>query len=176
MNSELDICESDYTDDEIKALIRCGKKVIAPPRESMRQKENTLRNEMTVQSIEDDGCFHIFMRKHVDYDENFSIGLEFLPGDGRQRVRLIRFNGPHEPPTSWESPSQSWHDGCHVHTANATNISAGFRADRTGVKTDLYRSYEEALGAFFREINLVDFREHFPTLGQRTLQFGKEGH
>ncbi|HUT02662.1 MAG TPA: hypothetical protein VM163_02075 [bacterium] len=169
--------ESDYTDREIDYLIRCKKRVIQPPRKKMSDVQGSLRNEMTVESVEERYHFHIFMRQNIDFNENFSIGLVFLPSDGRQKIRLIRFNGVHvHRELASDSMSSHWHECYHIHKAKAGNISAGSREDQSAVRTDRYASYEEALSEFFREIHLIDIRDHFPTPSQSSLDFGKEEH
>ena len=167
--------KSNYTDKEIDYLISCEKRVKKPPRKKMRNVQGSLRNEMTVESVEDGRLFRIFMRQNIDFNESFSIGLVFLPSDGRQKIRVIRFNGVHvHAEFASDSKSSRWHEYYHIHRARAANISAGLREDKSAVRTDRYASFEEALSEFLREIHLIDIQDHFPTLGQLSLNFGKE--
>ncbi|RLC45041.1 MAG: hypothetical protein DRH70_08220, partial [Candidatus Coatesbacteria bacterium] len=69
--------KSNYTDKEIDYLISCEKRVKKPPRKKMRNVQGSLRNEMTVESVEGGRLFRIFMRQNIDFNESFSIGLVF---------------------------------------------------------------------------------------------------
>ena len=166
---------SDYTDEEIDRLIGCKKKVVEPPQKQMRNLRGYLRNEMTVESLEEGNHFHVFMRQNITFKENFSIGLVFLPNDGRPRIRLIRFNGQHvHRELESDFKSSCWHESSHVHKAKVQNISAGLKEDRFAVRTGRYASFQEAQAEFFKEINLTDVHDYFPTLSQLSFSFGKE--
>jgi len=167
--------ESDYTDEEIERLIRCAKRVVQPPRKTMRDRQGSLRNEMTIESVEEGRHFYVFMRQNIDFNENFSIGLRFLASDGGQQICLIRFNGPHAHRELKSDSEQShWHASFHIHKAKVENISAGLKEDQFAFKTDRYASFQEAQAEFFREINLTDALDYFPLLGQLSFDLRKE--
>ncbi|MBI5526713.1 MAG: hypothetical protein HY897_10310 [Deltaproteobacteria bacterium] len=113
--------------------------------------------------------FHVFMRINEKFQENFSIGLEYVPSDEPGNIVLLRFNGPHG-----EHVLYPHHAHYHIHEAKVDAIAAGLKPERYAVVTTDYASYPEALAAFLRRINLGDADRHFPGVFQGTLGL-KEG-
>ncbi len=156
------------TQEEIDRLIRCPKVISDPPRKEMAEDRGSLRNSMKLTAKEGQREFLAFMRKNVDFSENFSIGLDYCPRDGRGRVCLLRCNGPHgEWIDDFHDPHP--HHGYHIHMARPENIEAGFRAERGAEVTKEYASYQEALCHFVRLCNIDEAVKHFPELEQLPL-------
>lgn len=83
-----------WTQEELDALIACGKRTLDPPRKSMREESGSLRNEAMLESVDGLYTFRVFIRQNVKFPENFSVGLDFVPRDEPGSVCLLRCNGP----------------------------------------------------------------------------------
>ena len=70
-----------FTKQEIEDLIHCQKKIIDPPKKEMSLADGHWRNGMNLQSEDGEHDFIVFMRKNEDFEENFAIGLIYLPKD-----------------------------------------------------------------------------------------------
>lgn len=157
-----------YTDEEIQRLISCPKKMQEPPRKNMRDDHGHQRNDMDLISTDDKHGFRVFMRINLEFPENFSIGLDYFPADEPGSITLVRYNGPHG-----EHESNPHHVTHHIHRANAENINAGLKAERSIVSAN-YAAFDEALLQFLETIGLTDVGKHFPELIQRSI-WPKEG-
>ena len=83
-------------DDEIERLITCPKQICKKPRRNMAREGRHLRNDFDCEEVGGPGLFHVFMRQHAEFPENFSIGLNYSPEPGGDSQCLFRCNGPHE--------------------------------------------------------------------------------
>ncbi len=159
-----------YSREEIDQLIRCPKMIVEPPKKELRLERGSKRNDMTLTSIDSELKFTVFMRINADFEENFSIGLEYYPKDEKGSVCLVRCNGPHGEFLGG-SMTPSAHFFYHIHMGKAENLEAGLRAERSGEPTKKFASYSEALSVFLNMINAVNVQDHFPNLHQLPLQF-----
>ena len=160
-----------YSQEEIDELISCPKVITDPPKREMRLERGSRRNNMRLLSKSDDREFTVFMRINEDFQENFSIGLEYSPKDERGSFCLLRCNGPHG--EFVESPTSS-HFLYHIHSAKPENIEAGLRAERGGEATDAYASYTQALLYFLKRINVLNVEDFFPGLSQLPFNYERE--
>jgi hypothetical protein len=162
-----------FSDDEIGALIHCPKEVSDPPRREMRSTGADHRNDMKLTSDECQGAFSVFLRRNIDFPENFSVGLIYHPNDGREALILMRCNGPHgECNGHFDASHPHW--SYHVHKATEEAIESGLRPERKAEQVDAYGSFEEAIQYFVKEINLKksDADKYFPGDSlQRILNF-----
>jgi hypothetical protein len=155
-------------------LISCPKVIADPPEREMRSERGSKRNSMELRSKQDDLEFSVFMRINEDFNENFSIGLNYSPRDERGTLCLLRCNGPHGdfvggPPT-FES-----HFRYHVHRPKAENMESGLRVESGGEPTEGYASYKDALAFFLKEVNVINASEYFPELTQPMLPLNLPG-
>jgi hypothetical protein len=149
-----------YTDEEIQNFIRCPKHIMEPPLKDFKEERGHLRNNMKLESFDGKMRFTVFMRKNEHFRENFSIGIDFNPKDEPGTFCLMRFNGPHgEHVNDILEPNP--HFGFHIHEARQEMIDAGYSPEKFAAITDTYASYEEALGAFIKKINIIDADKYF---------------
>jgi len=163
----------EYTQEEIDFLIGCEKEITEPPRKEMKIESGSKRNGMRLKAKEHDLEFSIFMRINVDFPENFSIGLEYLPKDERDNLMLIRCNGPHGEFKGAPEPS-STHFLYHIHKAKSENIRKNLRPEKYGEPTKEYGSYAQALSYFFKLVNVINAWEYFEDLDQLKFEWKGE--
>jgi hypothetical protein len=156
------------TIETIDYLIHCPKKVVDPPRKEMVLTDGHWRNSMKLQSEDGANDFSAFLRKNEDFEEDFSIGLAYLPREVRGDIILLRCNGPHGPHVLFDH-----HTAYHVHMADPGNISLGLKAERFAQITSEYASFDDALGYFLRKCNIVEADKYFPDAIQRHLFSGR---
>lgn len=159
---------SDLTKDRIDYLIHCPKTITDPPRKEMLLSNGHWRNGMKLQCMDGQHDFSVFMRKNEDFEENFSIGLIYLPREVRGDICLFRCNGPHGPHVNFEH-----HDRSHIHAAEEGALDVGLKAERSAYITVEYASFWDCLGYFVRECNIIDAEKYFPTVHQRSLFLSK---
>lgn len=156
-----------YTQEELDQLITCHKKITVRPKPVMILERRNFRNNMRLSSIDDAFEFRVFMRKHEDFSEDFSIGLLFNPLDEREEILLLRCNSPHE---RINSKSHHYHHHHHhIHIANADDINDGKRKLKNIEITEEYTIYEEALRYFISRVNIENPETHFENILQLTL-------
>ncbi len=155
---------SAYTQKEIDELIASPKHVGEPPKREMKQIHAHLRNDMTLLSSGGIvGVFRVFMRRSVDFPENFSIGLIYLPNDTRGELTLLRCNGQHGDFNGSFDPEHPHYD-YHVHRADERAIDAGLKPEKYAAITGEYASFEEALQYFLKLVGMSDsdVERYFP--------------
>lgn len=114
------------------------------------------------------------MRTHSVFDENFSIGLVYVPKDGSGEMVLLRCNGPHGEYNASFDP-QHPHTEYHVHRASEEAIRAGLRPEKRAQRTNAFASYREAVAFFLNEIHVTEAAVHFPDVyGQTSFPFTDE--
>ncbi len=162
-----------YTQLEIDALIVCEKAIVDPPKKSSKLEGGDFRNNMKLSGPSDvTGEFVVFMRQCEDFQENFSIGLRYLPKDGRPEIGLLRCNGQHGVfNASVYKDSEHSHWGYHIHKGSEHSLKLGFAADKFAEHTKEYASYEEAIAYFVVAINIrkSDIDRHFEVRSQKGL-------
>ncbi len=149
---------SGLTQPQLDALVSCQKTVTEPPRRAMRTEHRHQRNDMRLTSTDGAHHFRAFFRQSLEFDEDFSIGLEYIPTDGRSFI-LLRMNGQHD--VSNDPQEARAHFRHHVHRAAAEQVCQGFFNSLPSEPTDLYASFREAIVAFFSEVGIIEQPERF---------------
>jgi len=152
-----------YTDELIARLVGCAKKITKPPSKNLKSDRGHLKNDFEIESEDGEHRFVCFVRVNEKFQENFSVGLDYLPKDEPGSVMLLRCNGPHGP-----TKVPSHHTISHIHRASANTINKGLRPESEIDITDAYSSYQEAIQYFLKTTNIRDDGPYFPT-GQLTL-------
>ena len=149
-------------------LVACPKQIIQPPKKAMTTVNGSQRNGMRVVCAKG-RQFSVFMRISEEFNENFSIGLQYEPPDDSP-VILLRCNGPHGEVVQSLTDQLPEHYDTHIHRATEENIREGRRPESGAVATRDYATYAEALKVFLGLANIEWTREHFPELSnQKTL-------
>lgn len=81
------------SDEIINRLITEEKIITEPPKRDFKVENQHLRNEFHLTSSDGQRQFSVFMRKHIEFIENFSIGLVYHSEEGA--INLFRCNGNH---------------------------------------------------------------------------------
>ena len=149
-----------YSPDDIDRLLGCPKKITKPPRKEMKAERGSLRNNLELISVDGSDRFSVFLRQNERLKEGFSIGLKYHPADG-QSFNVFRCNGPHGNHLDIKREGHS-HYHYHIHMVDVNSLNDGFILERSAEMTDGYASFEEAIGFFFKKINLLDAKEYFP--------------
>jgi hypothetical protein len=158
-----------FTEQDIANLIACRKEVVDPPRREMKLEGKMKRNEMTLRSADKKHEFRVFMRQTEEFQENFSIGLVYLPHEDPGEFVLIRCNGQHGGTRLFPH-----HAVYHIHSIRAEDLNAGIKEPRMVEQSIEYASFAEALRIFCHRINLDSADQYFPGLVQRRLFQGEE--
>lgn len=159
-----------YTDEDFTQLIACPKRVSQPPRKEMRTDGQMLRNEMEFESMDGKHAFRAFIRQSRSFNENFSLGIDYLPKDEPGSFCLLRCNGMHG-----GHKVHPHHLNCHIHRSKAEDVNAGLRVERHIEPTSEYAAFRDALRYFLHKVNVQtsDLSQYFPGLSQGEL-FGGE--
>lgn len=163
------------TDFEIQALIKAPKKIVhKDPVKGFRKEDRHHRCSLELESVsEEKKKFKVFIRQSVEFIEDFSIGLQYEINISLLKiVTLIRYNGPHGESIRH---SDGHYNKPHIHRLTETEIASGSMMPQEKHRkiTDKYRTFEEALSIFFRDIGAINFVEHFPELRQTRLFNGQ---
>ncbi len=153
-----------YTDEELNELVKCPKCVDEPPLRQMKQERGSLRNNMTLRSKDGNFRFRVFIRQSVEFEEDFSIGLDYLPKDEAGSICLLRCNGQHGANMAFPH-----HLNYHIHRAKAEDVNAGIKTERHIEITSDYAAFLEGLAYFLRLISVEDVDRYFPGLRQKNL-------
>ena len=116
--------------------------------------------------------FPVFIRQHLRFTRNFSIGLRYTANQGKlTTITLARYNGPHgetsiAPDGHYALP--------HIHYITADEIAKGHTHPQENHRevTDRYETLEEALRVFFRDTATLNYEGFFPDLLQGRLFSG----
>ncbi len=160
-----------FSDPEIHELIACEKTISDPPARALKLVGADWRNNAKLNSAAyPHGVFFMFMRRNEDFPENFSVGLQYQPNDGRTEITLLRCNGKHGIFTGL-GDAQHPHWDFHIHTASESAQDAGFAPEKYAAQSTAFASYEQAVQHFVRMVNIVsiDAHKHFPDRSQGTL-------
>ena len=161
--------QKSYSQEEIDRLISCPKEITKPPHKEMRSDRGHLRNDMDLREIDGKADFSVYIRINETFRENFSIGLDYYPGDEPGAVPLIRCNGQHSEHNPDPLHGGTAHYDFHVHRVTAAAIDDGASPLKEAHRTEKYASFEEALRYFIRITGIKDADRHFPQLRQPSL-------
>jgi len=92
------------------------------------------------------------------FQENFSVGLDYIRKDEPGSIALLRCNGEHGPHKLYDH-----HHFCHVHRATAETIQKGVRPESVIEVTEEYSLYQEAIDYFLNLVHIKGGDAFFPT-------------
>lgn len=161
--------ENSYSQQFLDDLIKTPKKILEPSKKEMRLENKHYRNEFKCESQNGEFLFNVFLRQSVDFSENFSIGLRYLPKDD-ESVILCRFNGPHG---GWKDSPHHWKP--HIHLAKRENMEKGLSSESYVEITSRYTTFYDAVPTFMEYCCIIDWRSYFPDFAQIPMDFKKFG-
>lgn len=110
--------------------------------------------------------FEAFVRQNLVFIENFSIGLRYRTGDPvLGTVTLARYNGPH----GEQSRDSDGHFALpHIHRITEAELRSGSPQPQESHReiTDRYQTFDEALMAFFLDVQVMNSQDYFPSQGR----------
>jgi len=133
------------------------KRIIEVMSKEFKEEYRHLRKDFKLKSIEGEYYFRMFIRRHKDFPENFSIGLDLLPSTERG-MPLIRCNGPHYVTKDILRPNP--HYAYHIHKPNSEDVEKGLRKLSLSEITEEFSSYEEAIRYFIKTTNIINAYEY----------------
>jgi hypothetical protein len=147
-----------YTDTFIQELISCKKRIIDGPK-TLGQARGSDKTVFTMQSADGAYDFSAFISVNSQFQENFSVGLVFIPKQEKGKLCLLRVNGFHG-----ETEDIPHNSTCHIHTVRAEDIESGIKSERHIVATTAYSTVETAIRFYLTHINVIpqDISKHFP--------------
>lgn len=167
-----------WTDGQIRDLIVLPKTIRTRiPATGYREEYGHDRCDLKLVAVSRNGAtFTVFIRKHRKFIENFSLGLRHHTNDRTLgTLTLVRYNGAHgeagrQPDGHYAKP--------HVHRLTEKTLASGSTRPQARHReiTDRYRTFEQALSVFFRDIGVVDSERYFPELAQGGLFNGRPQH
>ena len=134
----------------------------------MRVEKQHERNDCVLESSDGRHRFEIFIRQSIVFEENFSIGLRYLPSDEPRSFVLVRCNGQHGGHNVFPH-----HAHYHVHRVKAHELNHGNDMEESAEITSEYALLPDALAYFCRLINLIDARDYFPQLNDQWTLFAE---
>ena len=148
-----------YTDELIKELISCQKRIVDSPKDLKMGRTSFLKRHFTLMSVDGNYNFNGFITQSLIFSENFSIGLVFNPKGEKGTIVLLRCNGPHG-----GTKITSHHATCHIHRATAERINTGLKPEGNIELTQEYSTIESAIQFYVKHINLLpdDKQKYFP--------------
>jgi hypothetical protein len=160
-------------DQEFQNLITCPKRIaVKPKKDAVIQKGSEQYGFQLAAMADATQKFRVFLRKNTTFAENFSVGMDYLAPVGDD-LCLVRFNGYHAHRN--QVGDQAYFEDFHIHQATEEALSQGLKAENFASPTQDYRTFEEAIAAFWKHVNIQDdCLEHFPFLNNLTqlkLQF-----
>lgn len=157
-----------YTDQFIEELIICPKTIIEAPKDSgiSRGSHKTVFGMSSIDGLYN---FNGFISRNTFFQENFSIGLVYVPKEEKGKICLLRCNGLHG-----ETIGIPHHSFFHIHTVKADDINNGIKVEKHIEKTEEYSTLENAIQFYLKRINILptDRQKYFPPpSGQIELDF-----
>lgn len=140
-------------DDEISSLI--SEEKILPydyqKRMKPKKKQGAQHEEHEMEFTGKNGhSFMIVLRKNrLDFND-FSVILRYKDDKTGIWYNLVRFNGKH---THTNNLERNTFSGFHIHTATQRYQEAGLRIENYAERTELYRTFEEAVVRFIERTN-----------------------
>lgn len=152
------------TDDLINKFITEEKIIIEPPKKDFKEENQHLRNDFQLTSSDGERKYSVFIRKHIQFMENFSIGLVFHSDEGTS-YNLFRCNGNHGE-IVFDILNPRPHFGYHTHKITAELLDNNINDPKQSELTREYASYEQAMNYFCRYVNIIDAGKYFPGINQ----------
>lgn len=113
--------------------------------------------------------FAVFVRQHLVFIENFSIGLRFQTGTASMGfITLPRYNGPHG---EYSLSPDGHFASAHIHRLTEAELAAGSSQPQEKLRqmTNSYGTFDEALRTFFQDIRVTSQADYFPEFLQGRL-------
>lgn len=155
------------TDELINKFITEEKIITEPPKRDFKEENQHLRNDFQLTSSDGLRKYSVFIRKHINFLENFSIGLVFHSEEGTS-YNLFRCNGNHgEVVADILNPIP--HFGYHTHIIIANLLENNINDPKQSELTNEYASYEQAINYFCRYVNIRNAERYFPNINQPNL-------
>ncbi len=97
--------------------------------------------------------FVVFVRRHVEMEDNFTAGIRWTPKSG-EPVILMRCNGGSHPHSNQLEKTKFPVGHCHVHVATERYLAAGKSAEHFAEITTDYRTHKGALHTLCQLCNI----------------------
>ncbi len=144
--------------EDIDILITTPKKIIGSKSKELKIEGRHLKGDFELLSLDKKHFFRMFIRKSMEFPENFSIGLDYNPKT-EKGFPLIRYNGPHY--VTEDVIKTEPHYGYHIHKIKEEDIEKNVRKISFCAITDEFDSYEKALNSFIKKVNIINSSEYF---------------
>jgi len=156
-----------FTDEYLNFLISEEKIISVAPKKEFKMENQNFRNSFELISSDGKRKYSVFLRKHNEFQENFSIGLRFFPFDSPS-FQLVRFNGNHgEQLKDILNPNP--HRDYHIHQMTNEDLDNGLDEPKNAFVTKEYASYEQAIIYFCKYCNIKDYLKYFTDVKQGLL-------
>lgn len=142
------------TEERIQDLLAMPKTVVNKGAREIREGKS-YRLEYRAVAREADEEFVVFVRRHVDMEDNFTAGLRWTPKSG-EPVILMRCNGGSHPHTNQLEKTGFPVGRCHVHVATERYIAAGKNAEHYAEITSDFQTHNGALHALCSMCNILN--------------------
>lgn len=152
---------------QIDQLICCPKIITKHARREMITDYQSERNDLhlisTENTFDEKQKFSMFIRRSIPFQEDFSIGLIWLP-PSCQKIILYRCNGCHG-----KNRSIAHQRIPHIHKLSERDISMGNYNPHTASITNKYNDFTGAILFFLHFCNIIDGEQDFPDLLEQDL-------
>ena len=159
----------------IQELIRLPKTIVGKrPNAGYREERGSRHCDLDLRPCgQDEGTFAIFVRQHIRFVENFSLGLRYRGGDFPSGITLVRYNGAHG--ESSRNPDGHYAKP-HIHRMTEQEIASGSTRpqERDRTVTHKYIRLADALLVFFKDVGVSNYRAYFPDILQPELSYGHQ--
>lgn len=156
------------TDDLLEALIHCKKEIINHPKKSMKEINNSRRNDFSAESDKSvfttPQKFEIFIRQSCEFTEDFSVGLVWRPKGYPYGIILVRFNGAHGKNRGVEHQRMP-----HIHELTLLDIQNQKYDPHQVREVKSYTNIDDAILKFMEYCNIIDWEQDFPYLLEMNL-------
>ena len=125
---------------QIQDLIEMPKIIVSRTQSQGYKEEGSQRRcNLQLEAIGNPSArFHVFIRQHIDFIENFSIGLRYRTGNKRLPiVTLIRYNGAHG---EYDISPDGHYARAHIHRITEAELLSGSiqpQERHRGLRTDI---------------------------------------
>lgn len=140
-----------YTDEHLKELIDCHKKIVDSPKQVRSERGGFTKQIFSLSSLDGQYDFGGFITQNIKFQESFSIGLIYKPKFERNSIVLMRCNGIHGSKTD----IIPHHSQCHIHYATAQRVNDGLKPEGEIIITEDYGTLTDGLIFFVKRINLI---------------------
>ena len=141
---------------DIDKLITCKKTILRKKKPLFKKDQRHYRMDIELSCAETDVNMSMFLRKLIDFPEDFSVGLKVQgPNEIKEQdIVLVRFQGPHGGQSS-ERTLADLHNSYHIHEYTQNDFV--HRRKRASYKESAaFSSFEEAVIQFLKRCNISD--------------------